>query len=58
MTVPRAFTASSLPLLALVFVLAGVPAWAYVLPAVIASIELAMLVRARRIDTAAGFAAA
>lgn len=38
--------------LVLVFALTGVPAWAYLLPAAIAVVEVALQVRARRIDGA------
>ncbi|WP_165824230.1 hypothetical protein [Tsukamurella pulmonis] len=53
MTISRTIAgATTVTALLLVFVMTGVPAWAYLLPALVLAIELAMAVRASRIDRA------
>lgn len=53
MTISRTIAgATTVTALLIVFLMTGVPAWAYLLPALVLASELAMAVRASRIDRA------
>lgn len=57
MTIAGTITgATAVTALVLVFLLTGVSAWAYVLPALVLVVEVAMAVRASRIDLIAALA--
>lgn len=57
MTITRTLAgATAVTALVIVFLLTGVPAWAYVLPALVLVVEVAIALRASRIDRAATLA--
>ncbi|WP_175400022.1 hypothetical protein [Tsukamurella pseudospumae] len=57
MTITRTITgATAVTALLLVFVLTGAPAWAYLLPALVLVVEVAMAALANRIDRATALA--
>lgn len=57
MTISRTIAgATTVSALLIVFLMTGVPTWAYLLPALVLAVEFAMAVRASRIDRAATFA--